>query len=186
MHNAGANEVACRLHQFWSPAIAFEEISFCRNSNQRTGGEMSRTFQLLKETKLMMKKFCLANFVNHLLSTSLVLLSLVAFANTDKSSSTKTDNTRHNQRDQKDGAVTADQQSNERGDLDLTRRIRRDLTRDESLSTYAHNVKIITARGVVTLKGPVRSEAEKMTILKKAQSVAGATKVHDEMEIATE
>ena len=44
---------------------------------------------------------------------------------------------------------------------------------DKSLSTYAHNVKIISQNGRVTLKGPVRSEEEKKAIKSKAVEVAG-------------
>ena len=45
---------------------------------------------------------------------------------------------------------------------------------DKSLSTYAHNVKIIAKDGSVTLKGPVRSEQEKQTIASKAESIVGS------------
>ncbi len=44
---------------------------------------------------------------------------------------------------------------------------------DKSLSTYAHNVKIITQDGQVTLKGPVHSEEEKTAIASKAAEAAG-------------
>ena len=54
---------------------------------------------------------------------------------------------------------------------------------DKSLSTYAHNVKIITQEGQVTLKGPVRSESEKQTIETKATEVAGANKVTNELNV---
>ena len=54
---------------------------------------------------------------------------------------------------------------------------------DKSLSTYAHNVKIISEHGKVTLKGPVRSTAEKQTIEKKAIKVAGAGNVTNEISI---
>jgi hyperosmotically inducible protein len=55
--------------------------------------------------------------------------------------------------------------------------------KDKSLSTYAHNVKIITQDGQVTLKGPVRSESEKQTIETKATEVAGANKVTNELNV---
>ena len=68
---------------------------------------------------------------------------------------------------------TADQQSEATSDRMLTKKIRQSLVADKSLSTYGHNVKIITKGGMVTLKGPVRSEDEKSAIASKAAEVAG-------------
>jgi hyperosmotically inducible periplasmic protein len=50
---------------------------------------------------------------------------------------------------------------------------------DKSLSTYAHNVKIIAQNGMVTVKGPVRSEDERKAIVAKAEAVADAGNVTD-------
>jgi osmotically-inducible protein OsmY len=55
--------------------------------------------------------------------------------------------------------------------------------KDKSLSTYAHNVKIITQNGQVTLKGPVRSEDEKKTVETKATEVAGENAVTSQLDI---
>src|SRR5437868_11140863 len=74
------------------------------------------------------------------------------------------DNTKVNTRDRAKGAVTADQQKENSNDRDLTRKIRRSLMEDKSLSSYAHNVKVIAQGGQVTLKGPVRSAEEKQNI----------------------
>src|SRR5579862_4425932 len=71
---------------------------------------------------------------------------------------TPADNTKTNQRDRHNSEPTADQQSNNRSDTDITKQVRHAIVADKSLSTYAHNVKIITQNGSVTLKGPVRSE----------------------------
>jgi hyperosmotically inducible protein len=68
---------------------------------------------------------------------------------------------------------TADQQSETTSDRMLTKKIRQSLIADKSLSTYGHNVKIITKNGMVTLKGPVQTEDEKSTIASKAAEVAG-------------
>jgi hyperosmotically inducible periplasmic protein len=68
---------------------------------------------------------------------------------------------------------TADQQSEATSDRMLTKKIRQSLVADKSLSTYGHNVKIITKDGMVTLKGPVHSEDEKSAIASKAAEVAG-------------
>jgi hyperosmotically inducible protein len=57
--------------------------------------------------------------------------------------------------------VTADQQKENARDRELTQNIRRALMQDKTLSSYAHNVKVIAQGGQVTLKGPVRTEEEK-------------------------
>jgi hyperosmotically inducible protein len=79
--------------------------------------------------------------------------------------------------------VTADQQKNDVSDRDLTAKIRRSVIADKSLSMYAHNVKIIVVAGAVTLKGPVRSDAEKQTIEKKATDIVGAGKVTNDITV---
>ena len=96
----------------------------------------------------------------------------------------KPDNTAVNKGDGKPGAVTADQQKTNPSDQDVTRNIRRSIVADKALSTYAHNVKIITQNGAVTLKGPVRSDSEKQSVVAKAIAVAGAAKVTDQLSVA--
>jgi BON domain len=71
------------------------------------------------------------------------------------------DNAKSNQIDASNANVTADSQSNNLADMDLTKRIRQSLMADKSLSTYAHNVKVVSINGSVTLNGVVRSEEEK-------------------------
>jgi hyperosmotically inducible protein len=93
------------------------------------------------------------------------------------------DNSKMNQRDRSKDEPTADQQKNNRTDQYITQQIRQSIMADKSLSTYAHNVKIITQNGQVTLKGPVRSEDEKQAIASKATAVAGENKVTDDMSI---
>ena len=94
------------------------------------------------------------------------------------------DNTANNQPDQAASATTADQQGNGKTDLQLTASIRRSIVSDGSLSTYAHNVKIVVQNGVATLKGPVRTQDEKAAIEAKAAAVVGQDHVVDQMEIA--
>ena len=97
---------------------------------------------------------------------------------------TKPDNTAVNQRDRSPGAVTADQQDTSAADRDLTAKIRRSIMADKALSTYAHNVKIISQKGTVTLKGPVRSDAEATAIVAKASGITGGVgKVINQMSI---
>ena len=94
------------------------------------------------------------------------------------------DNTRNNQGDASKDAMTADQQKMNPADRNTTRQIRKSIVQDKSLSTYAHNIKIITQDGKVTLKGPVRSEDDKASIEAKAVAVAGAGNVTNQLEIA--
>ena len=93
------------------------------------------------------------------------------------------DNTKMNQRDRNSNEPTADQQKDNRSDREITRQIRQSIIKDKSLSTYAHNVKIISQNGMVTLKGPVRSEEEKKSIEAKANQVAGEGKVASELDV---
>ena|SRR5437773_83241 len=91
--------------------------------------------------------------------------------------------TGRNVRDRDENAKTADQQSNSKDDLEITRKIRRAVVGDESLSTSAHNVKIVTVDRVVTLRGPVVSSKEKVSIAAKAKKVAGVSKVKNQLEV---
>ena len=93
------------------------------------------------------------------------------------------DNTKTNQRDRNQGEPTADQQKMNPEDRELAKKIRSALMADKSLSTYAHNVKIISQNGKVTLKGPVRSEEEKTTIATKATEVAGQGNVDNRLDV---
>jgi hyperosmotically inducible periplasmic protein len=78
---------------------------------------------------------------------------------------------------------TADQQKDNRSDEEVTSRYENPSCKTNRSLTYAHNVKIITQNGQVTLKGPVRSEDEKRTIESKATEVAGENKVTSELNI---
>jgi osmotically-inducible protein OsmY len=94
------------------------------------------------------------------------------------------DNTKINQRDRNPNEPTADQQKENTSDRQLTAQIRRAIVKDKSLSTDAHNVKIIAQGGNVTLKGPVKSDAEKQAIEAKAAQIAGQDKVNSELQVA--
>ena len=54
---------------------------------------------------------------------------------------------------------------------------------DKNLSTYAHNVKVITSNGQVTLKGPVKSEEEKQQIVSDASTVVSAENVTNQLTV---
>ena len=93
------------------------------------------------------------------------------------------DNTGINVRDRNTGAMTAGQQSNSSSDIALTQRIRRSIMKDDSLSTMAKNVKIVSANGGVTLRGPVKTEKEKSRVAAKAKAIAGVDNVDDQLEV---
>jgi osmotically-inducible protein OsmY len=114
---------------------------------------------------------------------SSLLGSAWAIAQEPATQSAPADNTKVNQRDQNASEPTADQQKDNRSDRDITQQIRQAIVKDKSLSTYAHNVKIITQNGQVTLKGPVRSDDEKRAVEAKAAEVAGDNKVTSELAI---
>src|SRR6201987_5360492 len=94
------------------------------------------------------------------------------------------DNTKTNQGDANKGATTADQQKMNAADRNITKEIRSSIMKDKSLSTYAHNIKVITQDGKVTLKGPVRSEDEKAAIESNSVAIAGANNVTSQLEVA--
>jgi osmotically-inducible protein OsmY len=115
-----------------------------------------------------------------LLSTYLTVPSIAQSDN----SQVKPDNTKVNQRDKNPGEVTADQQKMNPADRALTAKIRKSVMADKGLSTYAHNVKIISQDGTVTLKGPVHSDDEVKSIMAKATEVAGSPdKVINQMSV---
>ena len=101
-----------------------------------------------------------------------------------ESTSDAADNTTNNKPDHAGAGATADQQGNGKSDVQLTASIRHSIVADNSLSTYAHNVKIVVKNGVATLKGPVRTDDEKAAIEEKAAAVVGQDHVVDQMEVA--
>jgi hyperosmotically inducible periplasmic protein len=111
------------------------------------------------------------------------VISAGAQAPADKQQ-TPADNTKVNERDRAPDAVTADQQKENTSDREITQKIRRALVEDKTLSTYAHNVKVVAQDGQVTLKGPVRTEDEKKAVEAKATEVAGTGHVTNQLSIA--
>lgn len=118
------------------------------------------------------------------LGLGLAGFSLVAVpAHAQQDPQTQPDNTTNNKGDASKGAVTADKQKMNPADREMAKKIRRSITSDSSLSTYAHNVKVIVRDGMVTLKGPVKSEDEKNSVGSKASDIAGADKVQNELTV---
>ena len=126
-------------------------------------------------------------FNKSILSTFALLLGISPVSVIAQSSDApkKPDNSAVNKRDRDPGAVTADQQKMNPADQKLTAQIRKSIMADKTLSTYAHNIKIISQDGVVTLKGPVRSGDEVTSVVAKATEVAGGSdKVVNQLEVA--
>lgn len=118
----------------------------------------------------------------HLLLGIALAASPAAFAQTP-AGQTKPDNSAVNKRDRDPSQPTADQQKMNPADRDIVAKIRKSIMADKSLSTYAHNIKIISQDGTVTLKGPVRSEDEAQSILAKAVEVTSKDKVVNQMSV---
>jgi hyperosmotically inducible periplasmic protein len=132
--------------------------------------------------------------VDRLLVGSLMLLSGINIAHAEDASEVRgrmkeekqyeRDNTGVNVRDRNEGAVTADQQSMGGNETEMIANIRRALTKDDSLSTYGKNVKIITEEGgTIVLRGPVRSQEERNKIARTAQQHAPKAKIVNNLEV---
>ncbi len=93
------------------------------------------------------------------------------------------DNSKMNKGDAQKSAMTADNAKNSKSDREIMSEIRKSVVGDKSLSTYGHNVKIISEHGHVTLKGPVHSDDEKHNIESKARQVAGDGNVDDQLMV---
>src|ERR1700692_1789794 len=147
------------------------EPSPCFSKLSKGGREM--TGSSLKLQRLVMT-VCLLGFGASLVGSTPV-------PRYQYSQQTAPDNTKKN-KDQT--SPTADQQKANPTDRAITQKIRKAVHDDNSLSTYAHNIKIITQDGKVTLRGPVRSEDEKNNLQAKAETVAGQENVTNRLEIA--
>lgn len=107
-----------------------------------------------------------------------------AVAGAQASQSQPPDNTKANARDGQPSRPTAGDQKNNRTDLQITQEIRKAIVADKTLSTYAHNVKVITQHGKVTLRGPVRTADEKKAVEGKAADVAGPANITNKLSVA--
>jgi hyperosmotically inducible periplasmic protein len=107
-------------------------------------------------------------------------LSIAALAGNEKE---KPDNTATNQRDRSGETKTSGDQSNSSSDLKTTQAIRQALMKDGELSTTAKNIKVITANGHVTLRGPVQSAQEKAKIDQLAKSAAGGAQIENQLDV---
>ena len=117
----------------------------------------------------------------HLIAVTGAVLSLgiAGTAATAQDQSTKPDNSAQN----KNQDQTAQNQSSAASDRELTAKVRKAIVADKDLSTYAHNIKIITQNGTVTLKGPVKSDEEKQKIESDAAAVVAPGSIVDQLTV---
>ena len=116
--------------------------------------------------------------------TSILCLSVVAVSAFAQDNSTPAaDNSGLNKRDRSGETQTSGDQSNSSPDIKTTAAIRRAIIQDDSLSVMAKNVKIVTNHGEVTLRGPVKSAAEKTKIAQLAQNAAQGAKIDNQLEV---
>ena len=104
----------------------------------------------------------------------------------EKSQKTGPTNTAKNQRDEKLGKATPEDQGESSADLKLAARLRRSIMHQKGLSSDAQNVKIVASNGCVTLRGPVDSEKERKLIDDLAKGCCGADKYTNELEVKGE
>jgi len=111
---------------------------------------------------------------------SLSVVSLTALAENEKANP---DNTAINERDRSGETKTSGDQSNSSADLKTTQAIRQALMKDGELSMTAKNIKVITANGHVTLRGPVKTAQEKAKIDQLAKSAAGGVQIDNQLDV---
>jgi|HubBroStandDraft_2_1064218.scaffolds.fasta_scaffold1203711_1 hyperosmotically inducible protein len=116
----------------------------------------------------------------------IALLAALVLAQVGTALGQQPDNTSSNAAAENSGnrSSVADGQLNDAQDLKTTQSIRRSVLADKGLSLDAHNVKIVTVRGHVTLNGVVRSDAEKASVAAKAVNVAGIDNVVNDLKVA--
>jgi len=112
--------------------------------------------------------------------TCLSALSVAALAGDEKA---KSDNTATNERDRSGETKTSGDQANSSADLKTTQAIRQALMKDGELSTTAKNIKVITANGHVTLRGPVKTAQEKAKIDQLAKSAADGAQIDNQLDV---
>ncbi len=130
-----------------------------------------------------------------LLSTTTLALALAATtsvhaqqhaSSSASEMSTSADNSAVNERDRSAHATTPFDQSNDQADITLAAAVRRAIVKDKSLSMAAHNVKLVAAGGVVTLRGPVDSAVEKSRVEAVVQGVSGVSRVDNQLDVKTQ
>lgn len=125
----------------------------------------------------------LRNYFSASMLLGVCLMAGPVIAGAQQDTTKPADNTKTNQRDNDTTSPHAGNQKMNAADRTITQKIRAAIHEDSSLSTYGHNVKVITRDGKVTLKGPVRSEEEKNSIAAKAAAIAGDGNVDNQLDV---
>ena len=107
------------------------------------------------------------------------LAATTAFA---QDAAPKVDNTKTNQRDQHGGQTTPFDQPNDAEDIKVAAAVRKAIVGDSSLSMSAHNIKFIASDGTVTLRGPVKDDAEKARVESIVKGVPGVATVQNQLD----
>ena len=115
--------------------------------------------------------------------TILSLLCISGLTLSAVAQDTPADNSANNKRDRSGETKTSGDQSNSSDDIKTTAAIRRAVMKDDSLTMTAKNIKIITERGMVTLRGPVMSAQEKAKIAKLAKAAAPGASIDNQIEV---
>lgn len=118
-----------------------------------------------------------------LVCAAMLAAPLAPFATPAQDKSADADNTKMNKGDKSTKSPTADRAKNNLSDREVMAHIRRDVVKDKTLSTNAHNVKIVSTNGKVVLRGPVNSEQEKETVEQYAKKYAGDMNVTNEITV---
>jgi len=121
------------------------------------------------------------------LMSGLLIFSEVALAKQNAgmymAENSRLDNTRQNVRDKDNTTLTPQNQKQDKTDIKITAHIRKTVHKDKSLSVDAHNAKIITRNRVVTLRGPVKTEAESLKLQDIITKTHGVVQVDKQLEI---
>ena len=112
-----------------------------------------------------------------------VLFALAVTAPAFAQDTSKVDDTGINKRDRHAESLTPMDQPNNADDVRVAASVRKAIVADSSLSTSAQNVKLVAAKGTVTLRGPVKTEAEKARVEAIAKGVAGVTAVQNQLDV---
>ena len=118
-----------------------------------------------------------------LVSLSMLNCDAQKFRSDKRADTHDADNTARNERDRSQATAVPTDQAENVADREISANIRKAILADDSLSMDAHNVKIITSNGMVTLRGPVKSTHEKQMIETKAKEVNGVREVTNLLEI---
>jgi osmotically-inducible protein OsmY len=71
-------------------------------------------------------------------------------------------------------------------DAEIVAKIGKALAEDKALAGYADTLKVVVSGGLVTLKGAVKSEADKKAIGQKVEAIAGEANVMNNLFVSAE